>query len=398
MIKRTLWNELIKYQNEKMALVITGPRRVGKTTTLKWLLEQTRSQNKLFLDLENLADRAIFEATDYNDVIDALQARGLKTDDKIYLAIDEIQFLPNVTSVIKYLYDHYDIKFYLSGSSSYYLKNHFSESMSGRKFIFELLPLSFQEYLDFRGVKYRLPELELTDKPSFNTQAYGELSNEYDTFIEYGGFPEVVLADSTEVKQRLLTEIYSTYINQDALILSDFKSTTDLRKIVALLAVRIGNRVNVSELSDITGLSRETVSNYIEFLTQTYLIRSAPVISTSQSVRVRNLKKLYFVDNGIASVNAELSSGQKFENAIAAQLSRYGELNYYDNNKQEVDFIVRTPDKNLFAVEVKETPTSTDQRSLDFVVKSKLKAKYFAIVGRHKTAKFDGYIWGGCLG
>jgi predicted AAA+ superfamily ATPase len=381
-----------------MALVITGPRRVGKTTTLKWLLNQTRSQNKLFLDLENLADRAIFETTDYNDVIDALQARGLNADDKIYLAIDEIQFLPNVTSVIKYLYDHYDIKFYLSGSSSYYLKNHFSESMSGRKFIFELLPLSFQEYLDFQGVKYHLPELELTAKHSFNAQAYSELSNEYDTFIEFGGFPEVVLADNTEIKQRLLTEIYSTYINQDALTLSDFKSTTELRKIVALLAVRVGNRVNISELSDITGISRETVNNYIEFLTQTYLIRSVPVVSTSESVRVRNLKKLYFIDNGIASVNAELSSGQKFENAVAAQLSRYGELNYYDNNKQEVDFIVRTPDKKLVAVEVKETPTDTDQRSLDFVAKSKLKAEHFALVGRQKTAKFDGYIWGGCLG
>ncbi|MDR2063263.1 MAG: ATP-binding protein [Candidatus Nomurabacteria bacterium] len=398
MINRILWDELIKYQDEKMALVITGPRRVGKTTTLKWLLDQTKSTNKLFFDLENLADRAVFETADYNDVIKVLQARGLDPTRKVYLAIDEIQFLPSVTSVIKYLYDHYDIKFYLSGSSSYYLKNHFSESMSGRKFIFELLPLSFQEYLDFRGVKYHLPAWDPSAAPSFPSAVYAELSAEYDDYIEYGGFPEVVLADDNNVRRRLLTEIYSTYINQDALSMSDFKSTTELRKIVSLLAVRIGNRVNISELSDVTGLSRETVSNYVEFLEQTYLVRSVPVISTSESVRIRNLKKVYFVDNGIASLNAELSSGQKFENAVAAQLVRYGGLSYYDNNKQAIDFILKTADSLLVAIEAKETPTETDQKSLSFVASSKLKVDHFALVGRQKTAKFDGYTWGGSLG
>ena len=398
MIERKLWQELKKYLDEKQALVITGPRRVGKTTTLRWLLAQTRSKNQIFFDLENLADRAIFEVVDYNDVIETLKTRGLDVKSKLYVAIDEIQFLPNITSVIKYLYDHYDIKFYLSGSSSYYLKNHFSESMSGRKYLFELLPLAFQEFLDLRGAKYVLPEVDWGQVATFPNALFDELQNYYEEYIKFGGFPDVVLAESKEVKKRLITEFYSTYINQDVLSLADFRDTSGLRKLVSLLAARIGNRINILELSNVSGLSRDTINVYIEFLERTYLIRTIGVESTSEDVKIRNLKKLYFVDNGIAAINADLSSGQKFENALAAQLAGYGELSYYDNGRQEVDFILRPKSGGTIALEAKETPTETDLRTLEFVAASRLKVDDFAVIGRQKSQKFVNYRYGGELG
>lgn len=395
MIKRKLWEKLQKNLNDKQALVITGPRRVGKTTTLRWLLEQTKSKNQIFFDIENLGDRKIFEVTDYNDVIESLKVRGLDTSSKMYIAIDEIQFLPNITSVVKYLYDHYDIKFYLSGSSSYYLKNHFTESMAGRKFLFELLPLSFQEFLDFREAKYALPEIDLASQPAkFPDLTYTDLSNYYDEYIQYGGFPSVVLEPQPEKKLQLLDEFFSTYINQDVTTWMDFSSTGDLRRLVSLLAARVGNRLNVMELSEVSGIPRSKISAWIEFLEQTYLIKTLPVESTSEDVRVRNLKKLYFVDTGIASVNADLSSGQKFENALAGQLSNYGKLSYYDNGRQEVDFILEQNGQKI-ALEAKETPTGTDLNTLRFVANEKLNIKDFALIGKQKSQKFSEYIWGG---
>jgi len=134
--------------------------------------------------------------------------------------------------------------------------------------------------------------------------------------LQFGGFPSVILKETKEKKIQELNEIYSSYINIDARSLADFKDLTHLRKIIQLLAVRIGNRLNINELSAVSGLSRQTVENYVEFLEKTYLIKTIPVESKSPDVQNRKLKKVYFIDNGIASINAQLSSGQIFENKL----------------------------------------------------------------------------------
>jgi predicted AAA+ superfamily ATPase len=400
-IPRNLWPSLKKELHGKGNIVLTGPRRVGKTTTLKWLFTQIKSNNKIILDIENLKDRQIFEKTDYNDIIDDLEAIGLNRKRKMYVLIDEVQFLPGIASVVKYLYDRYDIKFILTGSSSYYLKNHFTESLAGRKRIFELLPFSFSEYLKLSGAKYKLKKLNIYNLPSkFNDFAYSSLENYYRDYLQFGGFPSVIQSRSREEKVKELDEIYSSYINKDVSSLSDFKNLTDFRKLVQLLAVRVGNRLNVNELSSVSGLSRQTVENYIEFLERTYLIKTIPVESKSPDVQNRKLKKIYFVDNGIAGINAQLSSGQIFENAVFASLRNFERVSYYEDKYCEIDFIVRTPfhakEQNVIAIEVKETPTSADLTAVGRYAK-KLNITNTRIIGSQKSAKFGNYVWGGEL-
>jgi len=398
-INRELWQSLKKELSRKESIVLTGPRRVGKTTTIKWLFKQIKSDNKIILDIENLKDRLIFEKTDYNDVVDDLEALGLSRKRKMFVILDEVQYLPNIASVVKYLYDHYDIKFILTGSSSYYLKNHFTESLSGRKHIFELLPFSFREYLKLLGVRYKLKKIDIYNLPSkFNNFAFSSLENYYRDYLQFGGFPSVILCKSRERKIQELNEIYSSYINKDVKSLSDFKNLTDFRKLVQLLAVRIGNRLNVNELSAVSGLSRQTVENYVEFLEQTYLIKTIPVESKSPDVQNRKLKKIYFVDNGIASINAQLSSGQIFENAVFASLMNFERVSYYEDKFCEIDFIVRSPfhekKQNAVALEVKETPTNADLTALNKYAE-KLGIINTRVIGSQKSAKFDGYVWGG---
>lgn len=389
---RQIWPKLKAELAQPEILVLTGPRQVGKTTTLQWLLDQIESTNKLYFDLENLIDRQLFETHNYNSVIQEITKRGLSLDQPLYLAIDEIQLYPNLPSLVKYLYDHYSIKFLLTGSSSFYIKNRFSQSMAGRKLIFELFPLSFQEFLDFKDFTYRLPST-LDLKQTFDSATYHRLKSFYDEYLEFGGLPKVVLTSDTSRKRQLLEEIYSSYINLDVQNLADFKSTADLRNVVQLLAARVGNRLNVTQIANVTGLTRVTVDNYLEFLEATYLIRTIPAVSNSTDIRVKLPKKVYFIDTGIANINADLSLGSKFENTVRHQLSFYGDLSYFANRDWEIDFILKQLDQSV-ALEVKETPTPADAQALS-IRSQNLNLTTSRLIGHAPSAKFTDYLWAG---
>ena len=150
--KRKLFSLLKEHLGRKQITVLTGMRRTGKTTLLKHLLADEPSVNKLYIDLERIDNRELFFEKNYDNIIIALQNRGLDFKKKTLIAIDEIQLVSNISSVLKYLYDHFHIKFIVTGSSSYYLKNLFSESLAGRKKIFELYPLDFGEFLVFKEI------------------------------------------------------------------------------------------------------------------------------------------------------------------------------------------------------------------------------------------------------
>ena len=396
MQKRRIWEKLIKEIETDEIVVITGSRQVGKTTTLKWLLEQIPSHNKIYLDLENLSDRELFEVKNYESLISEFQRRGLMVTEKMYVGLDEIQLSPNIPSIVKYLYDHYHIKFFLTGSSSYYIRNRFSESMAGRKVIYEMFPLSFQEFIDFRGFAYSSESEEFFDIVEFSDPAYQQLKSYYQEYIEYGGLPRVVLTPEVSRKVTLLEEIFSSYINLDVQALADFKSTHDLRRVIKLLAARIGNKLNVTEIATITGLTRVTVDSYIEFLKQTYMVRTIQAYSSSPDIKTRLQEKIYFVDTGIANVNADLSSGSKFENTICHQLSLWdGKLSYFSNRDGEIDFIVEQG-KEVGAFEVKETPTQTDYVTLVRRA-SKLGITHCRVIGKEPSAKFSTFLWGGFI-
>ena len=391
MIHRIIWEQLKKEIDTDEIIVITGPRQVGKTTTLNWLLNEIVSKNKLYFDFQNISDREIFETKNFNTIVDEITSRGFTTNEKLYIAIDEIQLLDTTPGVVKYLNDHYNIKFFLTGSSSFYIKNRFTESMAGRKLIYEMFPLRFQEFIAFKGVTYNLPKsIDLSG--DFNKNAFNLLAPFYREYIEYGGLPKIVLTNNIERKKELLQEMFSSYITLDVQAMSDFQSSTELRKVIKLLATRIGSRLNVNEISKIVGISRPTVSSYIEFLEKTYLIRNLSAYSKLINVSSRLPSKIYFVDTGIANLNADLSSGAKYENTVCHQLSFYGDLNYYETRDGEIDFVLN----NKTAFEVKETPTDTSLSRLKARAKG-IKINKCRLIGKEESAKFNNYLWGGLI-
>ena len=150
---RKILDKIRPYLNQKEIIVLTGMRRVGKTTVYQILFDEIKSNNKIFLDLENPLNQKIFEEINYDNVWLNLQRLNINPKEKAYIFLDEIGAMPKIVKVIKYLFDHYNIKFFLTGSSSFYLKNLFPESLAGRKFTFELYPLDFEEFLIFKGIK-----------------------------------------------------------------------------------------------------------------------------------------------------------------------------------------------------------------------------------------------------
>lgn len=388
MYPRKLYNSLKEHLSVKQITVLTGMRRTGKTTLVKQLLSDIASGNKAYFDLERLDNRELFSEKNYDAVMYALKHRGIDSSKKAYIILDEIQLAHNIPSVLKYLYDTYNIKFIVTGSSSFYLKNLFSESLAGRKKVFELFPLDFGEFLIFKGVRF---EAEDFIGSKFHQAEYERLKSFYEEFVEYGGFPEVVLAAGAQDKRDLASDIVSSYVNIDIKTLADFRNMDSIYKLMRMLASRCCSRLEYTKLSRLTGISRVTVQNYVDFLENTYLIFRIPVVAHNPDREIVKAKKVYFSDNGILNALEDVSGGMKFENAVFTQLRHKGELSYYSlKNGREIDFILG----KKTALEVKETPVETDKHSLQGLARL-LGIKEARLIGRSSVPHFTDYIWAG---
>lgn len=394
MIYREIFTDLAYHLKKKQVTVITGMRRVGKSTAIKYLLDKWENENYLYLDCERIEIRILFNRPNYKGIVEELQLMGIDFSKPCLIALDEIQLVKNLPSVIKYLYDTHDIKFVVTGSSSYYIKNTFSESLSGRKRIFEMFPLSFKEFLNFRELWKDIYKKYSWTK--FNEAWYNLAKDWYEEYLKFGGFPEVVLEPSEDDKTALLNDIINSYIELDVKLLADYKVSEDLYKLVKLLSARTGNKVDYSKLSSLTGINRNKITDYIQLLEYTYLIYQISPFHRNVDKEISQQKKLYFSDSGIliALSDNKLSSGQIFENSIAVQLKPLNDLNYYQRKTgQKIDFILNQET----AIEVKETPVEQYKSILNQRASS-IKINKNILIGRYPpSSKFEDFIWGGSI-
>ena len=392
MIERSSYSELLAHLPKKQATVITGLRRVGKTTAVRYLFSKVMHTNTLYLDLEKAENRLLFNQTHYSDIETGLQTLGLDLNQPAVLALDEVQLVPNVPSVVKYLYDTYGTKFILTGSSSYYFKNYFTESLAGRKRIFELYPLDFGEYLAFRG--YKPTQYQPLVRQPVNTTAYALFRDDYEQFIRFGGFPEVVQAETEDDKRAYLKDIVNAYIELDIKLLSDFSVSDDLYRLCQLLAVHTGSRLDASKLGSILGINRQKMTDYLNLFEYTYFIQRIPAFTTNKDREISLQKKVYLADTGLLTVLGQVSSGQQFENAVATQLARLGQVSYYQRRTgQEIDFIL---DQRI-AIEVKETPTPYDLTVLNGRAASIGLSQQWLVGRKAPGTTFRDWYWGGNL-
>jgi len=377
MQKRFLYHKIVKYLEHKNALIITGMRQVGKTTLMQQIFAEI-NYPKLWFDFDNPLDLLHFENINYDAIYENLKSAANIQNERLFVFIDEIQNFPEITKIIKFLIDKYKVKFIVSGSSNFYLKNLFPESLSGRKFLFILHPLSFSEYLLFNQKANLRNEENNFDNLTFRNSLieYKKYEKEYNDFIEFGGFPEVVTTNDIATKKQIIKNIFSSFFEKDLRILSDLKDIRELRDLILLLVPRIGNLLDVTKISNELKINRVKLYNYLELLQGVFFLNLIPKYSKSIDRSVAGGRKVYFADTGLLNVIGKVNEGQLFENAIANQLKNYGELSFYNKrNSSEIDFILNKE----ISLEVKLTATNKDLEKLSKISKSLGIKKYHII-------------------
>jgi predicted AAA+ superfamily ATPase len=365
-IRREIFDEVFAHLDKPEITLITGSRQVGKTVLMEQLKEHLIRSRKLSPDLifsynlDIVQDWEIFQ--NQANFIEFLRDKSQKQ--KIYVFIDEAQKVTEAARFFKGVYDSkVNAKVILTGSSSLEIKAKLKETLAGRKRIFHLPSFTFHEFLTAK--KENLAEY-LRKRKKITLIDQKKLLGLYKEYMNFGGYPRVVLAKGKEEKRYILQEIYSSYIEKDAIGFLEIKNKTAFNRLIKMLAAQIGQLVNIEELSVNLGIDRNTVERYILALEDTFIIKRISPYFKNPRQEIIKAGKIYFLDLGIRNLSLESfinfdeksDKGMVLENAIFIELflklrNKTGDLHFWRTKQgAEVDFVIEKG-LELFPVEVK---------------------------------------------
>jgi uncharacterized protein len=324
------------------ALIIYGPRRVGKTTLIQQYLETTPWKYKLDSG-DNIQIQQILGSQDFSQILHYAEGYDL-------LVIDEAQNIPNIGMGLKILVDQIPtIRVIATGSSSFELAGQVGEPLTGRKQTLTLYPMAQMELL----------------KNIYNSKELQERLHEY---LIYGSYPEVVSEPTQKGKVQILEELVNSYLLKDVLTLADVKGSRILSSILKLLAFQIGSQVSLNEIANSVNIDVKTVARYLDLLEKAFVIVGLRGFSRNLRNEVTSKAKYYFLDNGIRNgIIAQFNKldlrddiGKLWENFIFIERLKYRTYNkIYSNayfwrtySQQEID-LVEDKDGKLQAFEFK---------------------------------------------
>lgn len=351
MIKRILHDVIKQRLYKGKAIVLIGARQVGKTTLLKEIFPT--QNDMLWFNADDLPVRDFFS----NVTIE--RYRSMIGKNKI-VVIDEAQRIENVGIKMKLITDNFPgIQLVVTGSSSFELANKINEPLTGRKFEYELFPLSFNEMVNDIGLFAEIQKLPIR--------------------LVYGMYPDVVCNPGDE--KEILNQLTNSYLYKDILEWERIKKPDKLVKLMKALAYQIGSEVSYNELSQIVEIDKGTIEKYINLLEQTKIIFRLPSYSRNLRNELKFGRKIYFCDNGIrnalinnfSDMELRQDAGPLWENFMISELRKY---NHYTQNycntyfwrttqKQEIDYI-EEKDGKLTAYEFKWNPKKKSRVSSTF--------------------------------
>ncbi|OGD10585.1 ATPase [Candidatus Amesbacteria bacterium RIFOXYB1_FULL_44_23] len=396
MIKRKILSKLQEHLFSDQMTIITGPRQVGKTYLMTQLQKQLQDEGKktVWLNLDNEEDQKRFSSqANLLAYIELLVGK-----EKAFVFIDEIQRKENAGLFLKGIFDmNTPYKFVVSGSGSLELKAKISESMAGRKQLFTVNPVSFEEFVNFK-TDYQY-ENKLEDFYKIESEKIIRLLSEY---MVFGGYPRVVLADTVGLKQRQMQEIYRSYIDRDIHGLLHLEKTDAFNNLLKILASQIGGLVNVSELALTIGIDQKTIKHYLFYLEQTFLIQKVTPFFRNTRSEVTKAPVYYFIDTGLRNWLLGLFglpeilpsiSGHLFENLIFNMLTNLTEFTstqihfWRTKDQAEVDFVLEKG-LEVTPIEVKYSKLTKPEipRSLrSFLIRYKPSNAYIVHIGTEES-------------
>ncbi|BAD86011.1 predicted ATPase, AAA superfamily [Thermococcus kodakarensis KOD1] len=325
---------------EKPRKVVTfaGCRRTGKTYLMFQLINELSKkvpkERIFYINFEDeRLEKNISTLTGLIPTIEEL----FGTSAELYLFLDEIQNVEGWDSWVRRVHDSGKAKLFLSGSSSKLSSREIPTSLRGRALTFEVFPLSFREFLRFKG-------FEVPSRVEFSSKK-PRLLNLLREYVTYGGFPEVVLADDPRVKRLIVTDYFNTIIALDVVERYSLRNPEELR---AFLRLALNSEyLSLSKMERTLKslgyrISRLTLANYLRYLSESYFLFPVEVLSPKVRLRIGHPKKVYFVDNSFLtflSVKFSENFGRLMENTVFLELRRKGEeINYLLNENWEIDF------------------------------------------------------------
>jgi uncharacterized protein len=341
MIERILEKQILAKINKKKAIILMGPRQVGKTTLLKSLFE--KSTEIIWLNGDEPDIQSIFEN------ISSKRLEAIIGNKKMII-IDEAQRIPEIGLKMKLITDQLlNVQLIATGSSAFELSNKLNEPLTGRKWEFKMYPISFQEMVNHHGL---LNEIRLLPHR-----------------LIYGFYPDVVNHPGNE--KEILKQLSDSYLYKDLLMIDQIKKPSALVKLLQALALQIGSQVSYHELAQICGLDGKTIEKYMMLLEQSYIIFRLTSFSRNQRNELKKSRKVYFFDNGIRNslianfeqIENRTDIGALWENYLVSERVKYLAYqqkwvnNWYwrTTEQQEIDY-VEEENGQLSAYEFKWNP------------------------------------------
>lgn len=326
LIKRQLQEELASRFFLNKAIILLGPRQAGKTTLVKEILK-TKNYAVEMLDGDDPTIRNMLDNPNKEQIRQIIGKSSV-------IFIDEAQRIPNIGITSKIIIDQFpDTQLILSGSSAFDLNQNIQEPLTGRKWSYNLYPISWKEWEDHLG--YVKSEQDLENR------------------LVFGLYPDVL--NHREAPQRVLSELVDSYLYKDILSYAGIRKPDVIQKLVQAIAYQIGNEVVYNELAKTIGLDPKTVSNYIDILEKAFVLFRLPSFSKNIRNEIKNSRKIYFYDNGVRNaiirafdpVSVRSDVGMLWENFLVSE--RIKQISYFNKTvesyfwrtkqQQEIDYV-----------------------------------------------------------
>jgi predicted AAA+ superfamily ATPase len=351
-IKRTIQERILQRMHKNKAILIFGARQTGKSTLSEALI-QKQEESSLSLNGDDSDVRALFQEAN------ATKLRAIIGNHQIVL-IDEAQRIQDIGLAIKIIVDQIkNVQVIATGSSSFDLASKINESLTGRKYEFQLFPFSFGEMVSHHGL---LEEKRMIDHRML-----------------YGYYPEVVTHPGEEEERLKL--LASSYLYKDLLMLDKINKPAMLEKLLQALAWEVGSEVSLDEISRLLAIDRKTVEKYIDLLEKAFVIFQVPAFSQNVRTEIRKGKKIYFCDCGIRNavinhfqpVVMRPDKGALWENFVMAERLKFlrnqgkdTKLHFWRTTQQQEIDLIESDAEKLNAIEIKYNPAAKAKFSSTF--------------------------------
>jgi len=375
---RHAFPRIIENLKERQILLITGPRRVGKTTllyqTIEKLLEKISPNRLLYFSFEEASanPKEVLEFYEKKILMKPFEAI-----DKAYIFFDEIQYVENWPTTLKQFYDLYpNLKFFLSGSSSLLLSKDAVEKLAGRFFTIQLKPLTFLEFLELKGLK--ISQMEVFSR---RMEAY------FHDYLRKSGFPEIAnWENDAKIAEYIRNSVIDRVTLRDIPLIFKTRDMMLMEKTLKLILSKPGITININALSRAWGESKITISNYLKYLETSLLIRSLSNFRPSYMSSSRKLKKYYPITPSLIFSHSK----ENFEHNFGAVLETYvtnalGAQHYFRKGKKEIDIIL-LKNRGILPIEVKETANETDIKKFSRLMR-RINAKEGWLITLNQEAK-----------